>query len=313
MNRIERLTAILMLLQDRPHSASEIARHFEVSKRTILRDVQALCEMGVPVIAQEGARGGYSLPERYVLDPPALSAQESFLMLLALRALGGLADAPFGAARASLAAKMRRVLSTEQMALVERWLSAVEVDMPRRGERAPFLDRLIAAAQAREWVLAEYRSSERVSRQHLLPLKVTAVRGLWYCRALSAERGEERRYRVDRFRAVGPVEADFRPPRTRAAPAYDDPAHPQVRATLTARGLALGEAELDQAGWGEPMARRPDGGAELRFRCPPSELDFYARLFAGLGEEAQVHGPEELREKLGKLGEGLARRYGQKT
>ena len=89
MNRIERLTAILMLLQDRPHSASEIARQFEVSKRTILRDVQALCEMGVPVIAQEGAHGGYSLPERYVLDPPALSAQESFLMLLALRALGG--------------------------------------------------------------------------------------------------------------------------------------------------------------------------------------------------------------------------------
>ena len=40
MNRIERLTAILMLLQDRPHSASEIARQFEVSKRTILRDVQ---------------------------------------------------------------------------------------------------------------------------------------------------------------------------------------------------------------------------------------------------------------------------------
>ena len=306
MNRIERLTAILMLLQDRPHSASEIARQFEVSKRTILRDVQALCEMGVPVIAQEGAHGGYSLPERYVLDPPALSTQESFLMLLALRALGGLADAPFGTARASLAAKMRRVLSPEQMSTVDRWLSAVEVDMPRRGARAPFLDRLIAAAQAGEWVLAEYASSERVSRQHLRPLKVTAVRGLWYCEALSAERGEPRRYRVDRFRVVGPVEAGFAPPPTRAAPAYDDPAHPEVRATLTARGLALGEAELEQAG---PPARLPEGGAELRFRCPPGELDFYARFFAGLGDEAQVHAPEELRERLRQLGRGLVERY----
>jgi predicted DNA-binding transcriptional regulator YafY len=306
MNRIERLTAILLLLQDRPHSSSEIARHFEVSKRTILRDVQALSEMGVPVIAQEGARGGYSLPERYVLDPPALSAQESFLMLLALRALSGLADAPFGAARASLVAKMRRVLSREQMTMVDRWLNAVEVDMPRRGPRSPFLDRLIAAAQAGEWVLAEYASRERVSRQHLLPLKVTAERGLWYCQAWSAERGEARRYRVDRFQAVGPVEASFRPPPAGRAPAYDDPSHPEVRATLTARGVALGEAELEQVG---PLARQPDGGAALRFRCPPGELDYYARFFAGLGEEAQVDAPEALRERLGRMGRGLVQRY----
>jgi len=306
MNRIERLTAILLLLQDRPHSASQIARQFEVSKRTILRDVQALSEMGVPVIAQEGVHGGYSLPERYVLDPPALSAQESFLMLLALRALGGLADAPFGAARASLAAKMRRVLAPEQMAAVDRWLGAVDVDMPRRAARAPFLDPLIAAAQAGDWVLAEYASSARVSRQHLLPLKVTAVRGLWYCQALSAERGEARRYRVDRFRAVGPVEAGFAPPPTRAAPAYDDPAHPEVRATLKARGLALGDAELEQAG---PLTLRPDGGAELRFRCPPGELDWYARFFASLGDDVQVAAPEALRAKLAALGRGLVQRY----
>ena len=308
MNRIERLTAILLLLQDRPHSASQIARQFEVSKRTILRDVQALCEMGVPVIAQEGVRGGYSLPERYVLDPPALSAQESFLMLLALRALGGLADAPFGAARASLAAKMRRVLSPEQIELVDRWLGAVEVDMPHRGTRSPFLDPLIAAAQSGEWVLAEYASSARVSRQHLLPLKVTAVRGLWYCQALSAERGEARRYRVDRFQALGPVEAGFTPPPARAAPAYDDPAHPEVRATLTARGLAQGEAELDQAG---TWARRPDGGAELCFRCPPGELDWYARFFASLGAEARVHAPDELRQRLAEIGRGLVEQYAE--
>jgi predicted DNA-binding transcriptional regulator YafY len=203
MNRMERLTAILLLLQDQPRSARAIAAQFEVSKRTILRDVQALCEMGVPIVAQAGARGGYSLPAHYTLDPPALSAQESFLMLLALRALSGLADAPFGAARASLAAKMRLVLSKDQLETVDRWLGTVDLTLPRRGARSPFLDGLIAAAQAGQWVLADYASSARVSRQHLLPLKVEAVRGFWYCRAFSAERGEPRSYRVDRFQAVG--------------------------------------------------------------------------------------------------------------
>jgi predicted DNA-binding transcriptional regulator YafY len=260
----------------------------------------------VPVVAQEGAHGGYSLPPRYSLDPPALSAQESFLMLLALRALGGLTDAPFGAARASLAAKMRLVLSPDQIETVDRWLGAVDLSVPRRGARAPFLDVLIAAAQARQWVLADYASSQRVSRQHLRPLKLEERRGLWYCQAHSAERGEARSYRVDRFTALGPVEDGFVPPPLRAAPAYDDPAHPEVCATLTARGLAYGEAELEQAG---PLERLPGGGAELRFRCPPGELDWYARFFASLGEEVQVHAPEELRARLGALGRGLAERY----
>ena len=53
MNRIERLTGILLLLQERPRTSQDIADHFEVSRRTILRDVQARCEMGVPVIAGE--------------------------------------------------------------------------------------------------------------------------------------------------------------------------------------------------------------------------------------------------------------------
>lgn len=306
MNRIERLTAIVMLLQGRPHTSTDIARRFEVTKRTILRDVQALCEMGVPIVAQDGVHGGYSLPPNYALEPPALSPQESFLLLLALRALGGLTDAPFGATRATLAAKMRAVLLKSQVETVDRWLSAVDMTVPRRGARSPFLDPLIAAAQAGQWVLADYASTEHVSRQHLLPLKVEAVRGFWYCRALSAERGEERRYRVDRFKSLGLVEAGFVPPATRRAAAYDDPGHPEVRATLTARGLAYGEAELEQIG---PLQKSPDGGAELSFRCPPGELDWYARFFASLGDEVLVHAPPELRARLGALGRALVERY----
>jgi predicted DNA-binding transcriptional regulator YafY len=156
MNRVERLTAIVMLLQDRPRNSVGIARHFEGSKRTILRDVQAVCEMGVPVtpahdvgawVAQDGVHGGYSLPPNNAPEPPALSAKESFL-LLALRALGGLTGAPFGAARASLVANLRVVLPAAQMAAVDQWLDAVDLAVPQRGARSPFLEPLIGAAQA---------------------------------------------------------------------------------------------------------------------------------------------------------------------
>ena len=58
MTRTDRLAAIILLLQDRPRTCAEIARQFEVSRRTVMRDVQALCEIGVPVIARDGAAGG---------------------------------------------------------------------------------------------------------------------------------------------------------------------------------------------------------------------------------------------------------------
>src|SRR5512143_3452133 len=110
MNRIERLAAILLLLQERPHTSEEIARRFEVSRRTVLRDVQALSEMGVPVIAREGPGGGYSLPADYHTGPLPLTGSEAFLLLLALSAIEHLSDLPFREERATLMAKLRALL-----------------------------------------------------------------------------------------------------------------------------------------------------------------------------------------------------------
>ena len=62
LNRIDRLTAIILLLQGGRRTAGEIARRFEVSKRTVFRDIQALCEIGIPIVTEAGAHGGYTLP-----------------------------------------------------------------------------------------------------------------------------------------------------------------------------------------------------------------------------------------------------------
>ena len=81
MNRTERLTAIVMLLQNEQLTSKELAQRFEVSKRTILRDVQALSEMGVPIVAEWGPGGGYSLLPEYSLSPLQLTFREALLLL----------------------------------------------------------------------------------------------------------------------------------------------------------------------------------------------------------------------------------------
>jgi predicted DNA-binding transcriptional regulator YafY len=310
VNRVERLTAIVLLLQEKPRTAEEIARRFEVSRRTILRDVQALSEIGVPVIAREGAGGGYSLPDDYALAPLPLTAHEAFLLLLALRPLSTLGAVPFAQARASLLAKLQAVLPRQSLPAVEQLLAAVEAPLAAREQPAPWLDALVAAAQAGRWVRARYRSAERESIIHLLPRRVSLRGGLWYCRAFAHEAGEERTYRVDRILALDAPAADFAPGPTPPARDYADPAHPEVVAAVTRRGAALLEVEPDLAGALAP-APNPDGTLTLRFRCPPGELDWYARLFAGLAAEVEVLAPPELRARLAALGVRLTDHYSQ--
>src|SRR5579871_450475 len=125
MNRMERLTAILFLLQDRGRrrqcTSEEIAEHFEVSKRTVIRDIQALCEMGVPVMSREGSGGGYCLPSDYIVSPLPLTAREALLLQLSLSTLTSLADTPFAPERASLLAKVRALVPPHRQAEAERW------------------------------------------------------------------------------------------------------------------------------------------------------------------------------------------------
>lgn len=306
MNRVERLTAILLYLQERPRTSEEIARHFEVSKRTILRDVQALSEMGVPVIAREGAGGGYSLPEDYQLPPLPLTSREAFLLLLALSSINKLSDAPFAQERASLMAKLRAALPAHQQGDVEQWLSAVSVGVPEREQRAPFLDTLLEATQHKQWVRIEYQSAGRRSAQHVHPRDIFTANGLWYLDAYSHEHEEHRRYRVDRIRHVAPVVAlaALEPPDPIA---YDHESHPQIVAELTPQGVAMLDSEPQLA---RQVLRREDGSGSLHFRCPPSELAYYTRYFAGLGGQATVLEPVELRQGIRDLGEWLAQHHG---
>ena len=306
MNRIDRMTAIVLLLQERPRTAGSIAQQFEVSRRTILRDVQALCEIGVPVVAREGVGGGYSLPLDYTIAPPQLNARESLLLLLALESIARLADAPFGAERATLLAKLRALLPPAQLAEVEQLLGAVAIDTPRREQRAPWLDRVVAAAQAGEWLRIEYQSAARTSALHILPVQVSAQGGFWYCRAFAHEPAEERTLRVDRMRSVAAPAPDFVPAAPVAAKPYAHPDHPEVRATLSPRGVALVESEPQL---GQQIAREPNGGGRLQFRCPPSELAWYARYFAGLGAEAEVLAPPDLRDASARHSRALLERY----
>jgi predicted DNA-binding transcriptional regulator YafY len=109
MKQLDRLFGILLALRGgQPVAAAELARRFEVSPRTIYRDVETLSALGVPVFARQGYGGGLQLLEGYYLPPLMLTQGEAVSLLLGLAMLGSLQAKPFGS---ELEAAERKLLA----------------------------------------------------------------------------------------------------------------------------------------------------------------------------------------------------------
>jgi predicted DNA-binding transcriptional regulator YafY len=262
--------------------------------------------IGVPVIARQGPGGGYSLPEDYHTRPLPLTRNEAFLLLLALSSLKELAGLPFQAEMVSLESKLGALLPQDPLSSARQLLNTISSTETEIIQPASHLEALLEAAQNEEWVRVVYRSSQRTTTQHLLPLNIYTQDGLWYLRASAHERRQTRTYRIDRIQSLTLPDEDFHPSPGPPALPYDHPSHPQVVAQLTRRGAGLVERERHLR---RQLQRLPDGRGELTFRCPPDELDYYARFFASLGQEVLVLAPDELCQRLLELGQFFNETY----
>src|SRR5215471_20050077 len=124
MNRTDRLLAIVLELQaKKTQRAEDLADTFEVSKRTIYRDIQALCEAGVPVVSMPGQ--GYSLVEGYFLPPLTFTTAEATILLLGSDFLAQTFDTQYRAAAQTASRKIEAALPARLRAEVARLQSSM--------------------------------------------------------------------------------------------------------------------------------------------------------------------------------------------
>lgn len=307
MNRIDRLTAIILLLQGGKRTASEIARRFEVSKRTVFRDIEALCEMGVPIATEAGIHGGYELMPDYTLAPLQLTLRETLLLRLALSSVSQLADTPFKQERESLLAKIQALIPMQHHHDTEALLQTVQFDIPARHYTTPFIEQLIESAHDEQWLSILYRSERGASQQTILPRRLYSAGGFWYCEAYSHERQQQRTYRIDRFVAMSVTPAPTQNGKnSEPALPYGHPSHPEVRIRFTDRGVLIMERDPHLGGQIQPLGE--DGGL-LCFRCPPTEYAWLIRTMLSLGPDAEILAPDELRNLVKQAALDIANRY----
>ncbi|WP_270619223.1 helix-turn-helix transcriptional regulator [Paenibacillus macerans] len=342
MKRMDRMMAIVMALQQRPETALSLADKLEVSKRTVLRDIQALSEIGVPISAVSGPGGGYRLMDGYRLPPLQFDAGEALTVLLALDAMAKYSDSPFGQAKWTAADKIRSALPGPMLGQIAPLLQHVEMEVPDRRYKTPHLKALMSHAAAGRWLRVLYRSQNYRRHLTIRPKRVYAANGFWYCEAESLEHGEPRTFRVDRFEDI----AETSPPQAAGAeqreggtdvkgvegikgdrdvsdingskdvtnvksgkdstapPAGGDTVH--LRVKLTYRGSLLAEQDPH---FGHEVQQTGDEEWLLDCRLPASELNWAVSFFFAMGPDAEVAEPQELRRAIRERAVALAQKY----
>jgi predicted DNA-binding transcriptional regulator YafY len=325
--RSSRLLSILLRLQLRGRvPASELAREFEVSVRTVYRDLDALSAAGVPVHAERGRGGGIVLSPQWRTSLTGLSAPEARSVPLAgLR--GAARDLGLGVEAADVQLKLLASLPPDAAADAAHLAERIHIDpLPwyHRAEELPLLPALAAALWAGQRVRVRYESWAGAGERTLSPLGLVLKGGLWYLVAGSAAKGRKtapRTYRVSSVRSVRALAAPASRPAGFVLAAHWPQAVAQFEQRLMAsraqvrlseEGLRLLRAVMPAAAEAalhtqQPDPRRQPGWIEAEL---PTEPDAYAaRQLLRLGSEVEVLSPPSLREALATEARAVARRH----
>ena len=318
--RASRLLSTLILLQTRGRlPAQALARRFGVSVRTVYRDVDQLSAAGVPVFAERGRNGGFSLLDGYRTTLTGLTPAESGALMLA--GVGkAAADLGIGAEAAAAQLKMLASLPLRSGARAERVGSRFHLDPLNwyaHPEAPEVLPRLATAAWNDLRCRIEYESWKGIVRREVDPLGLVLKAGVWYLVAAVGER--PRTYRVANIRRLEVLEAKFS--RTagfdlgrywaESAREFESRLLAE-RATvrLSAEGLRI-LREVSPAA-AEAAERRHAACAPagwIRAEIPVENRAYATRQLLSLGPEVEVLAPVELRRSIAEAARALVRAH----
>jgi len=318
--RASRLLSILILLQMRGRlSAEALAEEFEVSVRTIYRDVDQLSAAGVPIYAERGRSGGFQLHDGYRTKLTGFTAQEADALLLS--GVGAAAqDLGLGPDLAAAQLKLLASLPPESGASAERVSARFHLDPHNwytRADASDVLKPLAAAVWSENRVKVRYESWKNVVERTLDPLGLVLKGGVWYL--VAAVKGAPRTYRVSNIQDLQTLDATFTRPRRFNLSRYwsewskDFEArllkeHATIEVSSTGRRyLRDTNAAAHEALTAANNPCKPEGW--VRARVPIESIDLATRQFMHLGAEIRVVEPPELRAAIAEEAKKVAALY----
>ncbi len=308
--KLDRLVSILvLLLRHERMQAKELAETFEVSVRTILRDIEAINLAGIPIITYQGTNGGISIAEGYRLDRSVLSEDD---MSTIISALGGIARTIPDSRHRVLMDKLRNIIPSSQLDILDIKSKQLIVDYTPWGANALMQASVAAVKKAIEdhkEMEFEYTDSvsARTSRR-VEPYSLVLKAQKWYLYAWCTERQDFRLFRLSRMNGLKATERNYLP-RTlpKEQPDFEEPWKSSDSAVVLELVFEKETESMLLEWFGEDVEKLPDGRLLAKVKLPENNWLYGFILSFGAGVE--VVSPPHFREKMKEIAGEIIKKY----
>ncbi len=310
MNRLDRLTAMLIQLQSkRVVKAQDLAERFGISLRSVYRDIRSLEEAGVPIVGEAGV--GYSIMEGYRLPPVMFTADEATAFITAEKLVEKLTDPETAGQYKSALYKIKSVLRSDEKAHIEVLDEQIGVvSNPYLPETRQVALQPMLQAIARKQVLhMEYSTiySEKQSARDVEPVGVFFMGNNWYLIAWCRLRNDYRNFRTDHIRSMQLKEQPF-DKKHLTLKEYLKKYGKEREMKLTEVKIAVQSDRVAHLGeqkyyHGFVSQQEKNGMTELTFMA--SSMEGIARWYMMFGDIGRIISPPSLKKRVAEIMKGL--------
>ncbi|OPX44199.1 HTH domain protein [Ruminiclostridium hungatei] len=286
--KIDRLLGIITVLQQREKvTAPELAERFEVSRRTIQRDVEAICKAGIPVITYQGGDGGIALAEGYKLDKRVMSVSELQNIISGLKSIGSVSDSK------DIARLIDKLSPAEKGTTGEK--VAIDLASHYRSSLSEKITLFKTAIAEHKLVKFDYYSKKGVKSRIIEPYLVTYKWASWYVYGYCTEKQAYRLFKLNRLWEPVITGTPYEPRGVRLEEIELD-SYFQDNTVL----IAIFEKDVkfllvEEYG---PACFAEDPQGKLKLTIGFTDREYMLRWLLSFGDKVEVMAPLEIREKI---------------
>lgn len=291
--KTDRLYALtLYLLNHGKSSASELARHFEVSVRTIQRDIDALCQAGIPICAFTGTNGGYEILSGFKMNNQLASEDEYAYIATAINGLKTVTNNPVAD---HIYEKITAISKKSNTGMI------LDFSVLREGDEK-LLQMLQSAVKNKQVVKFSYTNNGGETREHCVePIAVIYKWYAWYMLAFNPAKQDYRTYKLVRMEDVYTTEDKFSREHMTAEDILNDCNNSyqgkdiSIKVRMRCRGNAI--HRIKEYLNGKLVEGFEDGSAIIEIHIVENE-QWWIGVVLSQGNEVEVIEPEQIKKRL---------------
>jgi len=300
--KLDRLLGILtILLQKDRVTAPELAEKFEVSRRTIGRDIDAMCRAGIPVVAYQGSGGGISIAEGFKLDKSVLTADELSGIIAALKGIGSVSD------ESNIERVLDKLRANTDAVVSMREPVIIDLASYYRGQLTDKIELIKRTVLYGQIIEFDYFYEKGESHRHIEPYFVIFQWAAWYVFGFCLERSDFRLFKLQRLWNLRLCDERFVP---REIPSEKRDFKAWFEEDKENKLVALFDpSEKYQLieNYGPHCYEETAEG--LRFEIKFTKHDYILTWLLGFGGKVKVLEPEYIVENLKTAAENILSRY----